>query len=134
MLKFLKDKGLFGWNYRHLLTHPWKLAEECYYHTKWFMQRGWRGYADCDVWGLDSYLAGWLPRALDGLISAKHGHPIGMTRKGWESRLKRMKQGLIEAGKIGDMKYKTVAENRAANLRMQRDLKLFVEHFHSLWD
>lgn len=126
--------GLFGWNYRHLLAHPWVLAKESYYHTKWFMQRGWRGYADCDVWSLDYYLAGWMPGALAKLRTNKLGHPMGMTSKGWQTRLKHMESAFLEAKKISDMDYTTPKEMRAAERRMQRGLSVFTEHFLSLWD
>lgn len=130
----LKASGLFGWNYWYLLTHPWKLIKESYYHTKWFVQRGWRGWADCDAWSIDYYLAEWLPCALDRLISNKIGHPVGMTQRGWATRLKRMKRGFITARKISDFDYKTPRAAMAAHRQMKRDLGVFVEHFLSLWD
>src|SRR5258708_21045784 len=95
----LKQYGLFGWNYQYLLLHPWVIVQESYYQAKWFIQRGWRGYADCDVWGLDSYLAGWMPEALERLQKNKLGYPIGMKRQGWDSRLECMKQGFLEEQK-----------------------------------
>lgn len=130
----LKTYGLFGWNYLHLLSHPWKIVEESYYHTKWFIQRGWRGYADCDVWSLDSYLSRWMPTALAQLQRNKLGHPVGMTRKGWDSRLERMKQGFLEARNIHDMNFKTAQESMMIQRKVKRGLNVFVEHYFSLWD
>jgi hypothetical protein len=46
-----------------------------YRDIKWFIQRGRRGWADCDVWSLDDYLNGWLPAALRRLKEKKHGVP-----------------------------------------------------------
>lgn len=43
---------------------------------KWFVQRGRRGWADCDIWSLDWYLAGWLPDALRHLKATKNGIPM----------------------------------------------------------
>ncbi len=133
-LKLFYRNGLFGWNYRYLLTHPWEIATESYRRTKWFMQRGYRGYADCDVWGLDYYLAEWVPKALESLRKNKHGHPIGMTPKSWDTRLKRMRAGFIEARKIQDFRYKDIKDAQAAVKRMKMDLRLFSDHFLSLWD
>lgn len=130
----LTEYGLFGWNYLHLLTHPWVIVEESYRHTKWFMQRGWRGYADCDVWGLDSYLASWLPEALEELRTNKIGHPIGMTRKGWNTRLERMKDGFLTVREYYDMNYTTAEEARILERRMNRGLNMFARHFLNLWD
>lgn len=44
----------------------------------WFVQRGRRGWSDRDLWGLDDYLAGWLPVALDALKNRKPGIPMDM--------------------------------------------------------
>jgi hypothetical protein len=40
--------------------------------------RGYRGYADCDVWSVDSYLSGLLPRMLNQLREQTHGYPCSM--------------------------------------------------------
>lgn len=46
-----------------------------YRDIKYFIQRGRRGWADCDVWSLDGYLNSWLPDALRKLKKDKHGVP-----------------------------------------------------------
>lgn len=50
---------------------PWKFYRAWSNHIsmypkeiKWFIQRGKRGYADCDVWSIDWYLDSWLPEAV----------------------------------------------------------------------
>lgn len=127
--------GLFGWNYRYLLIHPWVIIIESYYHTKWFIQRGYRGYADCDVWSLDSYLIRWMPKALRKLRDNKIGHPMGMTMAGWRTRLEKMADGFDAAYELIDLRhsYKSPGE-RAAARRFNSGMKLFHEHFFSLWD
>lgn len=129
-----KEYGLFGWNYKHIITHPWVVVEESYYRVKWFIQRGYRGWADCDVWSLDYYLSGWLPDALERLAISKKGCPIGMTPKGWQTRLKRMKRGFEEARKMDDMTYVTVADCKKAMRQIDKDLALFAKYFLNLWD
>lgn len=42
---------------------------------KWFIQRGRRGWADCDTWSLDWYLDRWMPDALRYLKANKCGIP-----------------------------------------------------------
>jgi hypothetical protein len=128
----LKKYGLFGWNYCYLLMHPWKIAEEAYYHIKWFIQRGYRGYADCDVWSLDSYLAGWMPAALLKLQMNKLGHPCGMTRRGWDTRLQIMREGFMAVTAIGDIPQ--AKEYRRLERVMNKGLKVFQKHYLSLWD
>lgn len=48
------------------------------YHTKrvkWFIQRGKRGYADCDWWNMNYYLVGIIIPMLNDLKKNKHGYP-----------------------------------------------------------
>jgi len=60
----------------------------------WFIQRGRRGYADCDVWNLDGYLSKIIVDAVLQLKKSHHGLPVwekGMTdveaEKKWVSIL-----------------------------------------------
>lgn len=61
------------WRFFHY--NPWGNPRAAYREIKWFIQRGRRGWADCDTWSLDSYLSGWLPAALRHLKEHKHGVP-----------------------------------------------------------
>src|SRR5258708_1981831 len=65
---------LFVWPWwRH-----WFSPHTYYYWMKYKVQRAQRGWADCDVWSLDNYLAEWLPGALRHLKDTKHGVPMAM--------------------------------------------------------
>lgn len=128
----LHEYGLFGWNYQYLILHPWVIVEESYYRVKWFIQRGYRGYSDSDVWGLYNYLANWMPAALLRLEKNKLGHPIGMTRKGWDTRLRIMREGFESATAIGDIP--DIKEFRRLKRKMDKGLRMFMEHYLSLWD
>jgi hypothetical protein len=123
------------YNYAYYFIHPWKLIEDWYDQAKWFIQRGYRGYADCDVWSIDWYLTKWMPRALRTLRDSKYGHPCGMTHKGCRTRLEKMADGFDAAREIQEMthKYKSGDERRAWR-RFNKSMKLFHEHFFSLWD
>jgi hypothetical protein len=59
------------------LYRAWKdyNPAQLYREARWFLQRGRRGWADCDTWSLDDYLAGWLPDALKHLAEHTHGYP-----------------------------------------------------------
>ena len=129
---FLYDYGLFGWNYTYLLTHPWVVIEESYYRIKWFIQRGYRGYADCDAWSLDYYLAGWMPAALKRLENNKIGCPCGMTPRGWRTRLRIMRDGFEAARAMGDIF--DAKQYRQLKRRLDKGLKVFSVHYLSLWD
>ena len=52
-------------------------------NIKWFFksfkyaaQRARRGYADCDLWDLDSYLTGLIAQALEDFAENMNGYPI----------------------------------------------------------
>lgn len=128
----LKEYGLFGWNYRYLLTHPWIIIRESYDSVKYFIQRGWRGYSDRDLWSLDAYLASWMPAALAHLGRTKRGTPIGMTPKGWDTRLRIMREGFEAANALGDIP--STEESKRLKRQMDRGLKMFAECFLNLWD
>lgn len=134
MVNPLTTYGVFGWNYAHLLTHPHVAIYELYLRVKWFIQRGHKGYADCDVWSLDHYLAGWLPEALERLQVNKVGHPLGMTSRGWQTRLGTMRDGFLAVREIEDMNFTTPHESQILQRRMARGLNMFAKHFLSLWD
>jgi len=55
-----------------------------YYDIKYFIQRGHRGWADCDTWSLDNYIDGWMPAALRHLKATKHGVPMQIFPEGPE--------------------------------------------------
>ena len=42
----------------------------------WFFQRGFRGYADCDCWSLDNYLAKIIVGGVKNLKKYKMGFPV----------------------------------------------------------
>lgn len=67
---------------RFFLYSPYGNPRQSLRELKWFIQRGRRGWANCDVWSLDTYLSGWLPSALRHLKETKHGVPIGCVDSG----------------------------------------------------
>lgn len=46
---------------------------------KWFIQRGRRGYADCDVWSLDYYLADVISKSVQQLHDTTSGYPASFS-------------------------------------------------------
>ena len=130
----LTKYGLFGWNYRYLLTHPWTIVEESYYRVKWFIQRGYKGYADCDVWSLDDYLLKWLPSALRELKETKHSYPCDLTPEQWDEALELMIGGLKAEKKWTDMEWDTEEQREALKSYGELGMTLFKERFHDLWD
>lgn len=67
--------------YRLFVWPWWKhwFRPRTYYNwLKWKIQRAQRGWADCDAWSLDGYLAEWMPDALGHLKENKDGIPMRM--------------------------------------------------------
>jgi len=62
---------------------------------KWFVQRGRRGYADCDVWNLNNYLAKIIVGGAEQLRDIAHGFPAeeDMTYEQWQRELTMIAEG-----------------------------------------
>ena len=65
---------------------------------KWFIQRGRRGYADCDVWRLSDYLCVVMRDSIRQLVEQAHGWPVNevlfATFEDWQKTLERVADGL----------------------------------------
>lgn len=125
---------LGSYNYAFYLYNPHKYIVDLYYEAKWFIQRGYRGYSDRDVWSISWYLCEWMPKALAQLKRTTHGYPVGLTNKVWHAKLDRMINAFKIAGKIQNYDYKTTEEARLAMQQFRRDFNLVKTHFFSLWD
>lgn len=116
--------------YRFFKWNNWATPRGAYREIKWFIQRGRRGWADCDTWSLDNYLDRMMPGALHYLKEHKHGVPCGMfepedceqdpnspnygqsTKEGfaraearWEAIMDKMIAGFAAHKRIGDLDY-----------------------------
>lgn len=152
-LQWLKDEGLFGWNYLHLIRNPHLIFKEIYYEIKYFLQRGKRGYSDRDNWRVDYYLNSWMPQALRNLKS-EHGFPVQiyvdmfpddppwemnqmhstLAHAKWRSVLETMAQGFEAAQKINAYEFKGATELQVLQETMHRGLQLFKDYYTNLWD
>lgn len=63
-------------------------------------QRATRGFADCDTWSLDGYVANVMPKALQHLKDNTHGYPSGLSEKRWAAILDIMIDGFNAANKL----------------------------------
>lgn len=134
--------GVDGYNLAHYLPRPWEVVGEYYRLTKWFVQRGRRGYSDRDVWGWCDYMARVNVAALRHLAKSKMGHPIGMTMPSWRNRLLKMADGFQAFIDDTDdcTSYKRLSRKKFLALIKSRQrrtaagLRLWSKHFWSLWD
>src|SRR3990167_4476436 len=61
-----------------MFTEEWLNPKEYYRKIKFFIQRGIRGWAECDAWDWYSYNAKVNCEVLKWLKEHKHGHPVAM--------------------------------------------------------
>ena len=77
----LRGYPLFKNDYRkfHLYWWLFYINPKNYYLTvKYFLQRGWRGYASCDHWDADGYFETVAIGVLKDLREHAHGYPAGL--------------------------------------------------------
>ena len=120
---------------------------------KWFFQRGRRGWADCDVWSTNDYLAKIIPSMLKQLKVTTHGYPgygKANTSEKWDKLLDSMIEGWEAANRVcndeyyeltgfpekrseGDVKVWQQSENSDVKIFNER-MKVFIKFFFHLWD
>lgn len=122
------------YNYAAYLYQPHKYIVALCKKVIWFMQRGYRGYSDRDVWCLDGYITEWLPKALKALKKNNIGYPMGLTNHSWHVKLDKMINAFHIARKIQNYDYKTPKEIQAALKQFHKDFDVFKNHYFSLWD
>lgn len=107
--------GFYSWYY-WLKDRPRKLY--------WFLQRGWKGYADCDTWGFDTYLAKVIIGGLKQL--KKYSHSSEPTQKEFDIMIK---------GFEANLKMMENPKNYDKLLsKFHRGMDLFKQYFNYLWD
>lgn len=134
--KCLKDRQFLSYRWSYYLKHPLDLIFEWGRWIKWFFQRGWRGWADCDGWNIDGYLLSWLPDAIEQMAKYKTGHPCEETTESWQEKLDKMVDGFRAAQTLNNLDYdfKDKDAENALIARKAQAMKLFCDHFDSLWD
>lgn len=142
--------------YRFFRFNRFATPTRVYREVKWFIQRGSRGWADCDVWSIDWYLNRWMPDALRRLKATKHGIPGNMFPEGpeyvkdcgnpndaawviaearWDGIMNKMIAGFEAAQRINEMtNFDDPVLRKADEAACEEGLKLFVEYYFDLWD
>lgn len=119
------------------------------------MQRGVRGYADCDLWDVHTYLSDILPPMLRNLKKG-YGCPSEFYDSNdtnnechlWHDAIEEMAQGFEAAQFLDKLRYRKFEkqENGTSVLtldieaqdnavkKFDRGLELFKKHYLNLWD
>ena len=125
----------FTWH----LRHPLSTIKEAHRKVQYFIQRGRRGYADCDAWNLHGYLSSWMPDALRQLRDG-NAYPYPLTAKLWEEKLTTMIEGFEALQRQENLweeglaPWDEQAEWNRLDSKAQTGLREFINHFHNLWD
>lgn len=154
---FLKSLNkAFHWKYAPL--RAWKTFLRLPREVKWLWQRMTRGWADCDTWGMDRYVARVIPEMLTYLKKHKHGVPgfcfkecphkeggkhcdgcFTKAEKEWEDLLDQMVAGFVAGKEMKDeLEFVDLERLKKEALELEKTrvhgMTLFVKHFHDLWD
>ena len=113
----------------YYLLRPWEFFKDTYREIRSFLQRGYRGYADNDIWGLDEYLSRVISETTEYLAKNTSSYPDGMTFGNWKKILRQISKDI----QVKDY-YKTEKEQLQSYAKRQEALKLFVKYFNYLWD
>lgn len=112
-----------GGYHRGYIWDWWKFPYDLYRELKAFYKRGMYGWADCDTWSLDVYLASWLPDALE---SYKDDHVLH------RFNVDLMIDGFKAAQEQED--YETQEEWEELEKRRLKGMTEFVKHYNALWN
>lgn len=132
-----------GWyNYAHYFLHPHTIFAHWYLEIKWFIQRGNRGYSDCDVWGWYGHHATMMVGVLKQIRKSEWSHPIGLTMTSWDRKLAVMQDGfqalIDEESDFTSHKKLSREDNRklvfSRRRRLNLGLKYFRKYYQNLWD
>ena len=92
-----------------------------YRAVKYFCQRGYRGYADCDHWAMDSYLEQVMIGLLTDLKKYAHGFPDSLSEHDPQSR------AIVDSERIEDypgfIKWQAILSEIIEGLEASQELK-----------
>lgn len=104
--------------------------------VKWFCQRGWRGWAECDTWDFADYLAVIIRDGLKQLAKDSHGYPGGKefpNFKAWQNKLKDISKAYDDYLKL-DYFTKDYLGKIKKREEIGHRMKDLLKYFDSLWD
>ena len=116
----------YKWSYR-----PFDNIKYFFTWVKRFFQRGSRGYADKDVWGICDYLCEILPPMINKMKSRGVGYPEDLSETQWNNILTAIQDGFESGRKILEIDYTDYEKERKT---FDNGMKLFTEYFLNLWD
>jgi len=128
-------------DWKWYISHPLGFIKDLYGDIRAFYQRGTRGWADCDTWGLNYYLSCLLPQALKRLRDNSMGCPselFDVTNEDnchkWKDILNEMIEGFEAYRKFEDSYITDIKKEKEVNEKVRKSCELLGKWFGSLWD
>lgn len=125
------------------------MVRNIYRKTKWFIQRGKRGFSDADTWNFNTYIAQVIASGLKSLEKNAHGHPMNVkSMEEWSEVLKKMIIGFEAAVQLDTESFALFTKQKNGSYKMETNmalvadlskkkdeaLDLFKIYFGNLWD
>jgi len=110
---------------------------------KWFIQRGKRGWADCDTWSFHTYVAKIIKEGTEYLLEHQHGYPSGLTDERWREILKEIVWAFDYLNNEDEIWWKNLRcfgseyadeYRKKQRKKARKGLVYFVKYFQYLWD
>ena len=148
MIKQIREKIIDAY---YFCWRAWDTVKGIPREIKYFIQRGRRGYADCDCWGIDSYLIKIVPLMLRQMGKYQSGCPFDFFDKEnknnecarWRAELEKMAIGFEAAGHLSNVDYlESGKEDWINNEEKKKEwdeqwetgIESFKKNFFGLWD
>jgi hypothetical protein len=119
----------------------------------WFIQRGIRGYADCDLWDFDFYLSNLKANALVQFKNSLYSYPGNITEEEWDNILDKIIFTFETEAKVSSADWLYLSEKDKIKYTFNEDYSnvihimtkeeceklregwnLYRKYFHSLWN
>jgi len=128
------------WNLEKVRDFP----VEAWDNVKAFYQRGARGYADRDCWGIDWYICEIMPGMLRTMTDPTKGggnsYPgfihgtEANTSKRWKGTIEKMAKGFEAHRRLAEFDYRNDAQRESLKKQRDEGIALWVKYFDHLWD
>ncbi len=128
-------------DWKWYISHPLGFIKDLYGDIRAFYQRGTRGWADCDTWGLDYHLSCWLPQALKRLRDNSRGCPSELFDETnednchkWKDILNEIIDGFEAYRKFEESYITDIKKEKEVDEKVRKSCELLGKWFGSLWD
>jgi len=103
---------------------------------KFFFQRGFRGYADCDCWSIDWHISKIIAPMLKQLRDNKRSLPSNLTEQEWDTILNNIIAGFEASQRIQNIDYESgdTEGMQRDMITFEKGMKLFHTFYFNLWD